>query len=154
MAKKIVLVTVIVLVGVIYYFLYHDFFTEPGIQIHVSTRPKISFNPRRPKPGMTDQIVLISLGKEYKLTSLKVIPVEDIKTNKFPHAIWDLTSESNSAPVEGFPYGTKIHGMHATVKGLEPEPLVSGAEYRIMVEANKIKGQHDFKTPAAAATTE
>ena len=45
------------------------------------------------------------------MTSLKVIPVQEIETNKHPHAIWDLVSDSNSIPTKDLMYGIPIRGM-------------------------------------------
>ena len=68
----------------------------------------------------------------------------DIETNKYPHPIWELTSESNSAPIKEFLYGARIRGMHPAVKGEKPDPLQPGIKYRLLIEAGSQKAEHDF----------
>ena len=90
------------------------------------------------------------LNHHYRLTSLRVVPVSALATNKHPHALWDLVSESNSIPVNTFTYGQGIRGLHPVYKGSAPEPLEPDVAYRIIVEAGKEKSEHDF-TPQAKA---
>jgi hypothetical protein len=89
--------------------------------------------------------VTFSLNGFHALTSVKVVLVADMETNKFPHAIWKLISDSNSVPTSSFNYGVGIRGMKPEVKGARPDPLQPGVAYRLIVETAKDKqAQHDF----------
>jgi hypothetical protein len=88
--------------------------------------------------------VFFAFDRKLKLTSLKVIPVHEIETNKYPHPIWALISNSNSVPVAVWSYAVPIQGMHPSVKGATPDPLEPGVTYRLIIEAGKLKAQHDF----------
>jgi hypothetical protein len=150
-AKKLLLIAVIGLVAFIYYYLYKDSFTKAEMKIHVTMRPRVGGRMRPPRPAngaQGEDMVVFGLGGEYKLTSIEVIPLSDAATNKYPHPIWQLTSESNSPPLSTFVYGRPIHGMHPQVKGATADPLEPDTGYRILVKAGSTKGAHDFKTPA------
>ncbi|MDQ6630413.1 MAG: hypothetical protein M3Y82_01485 [Verrucomicrobiota bacterium] len=84
-------------------------------------------------------------NKEYNITSVKVFRAAEIATNKYAHPLWNLTTDSNSAPTTDFLYGSPIAGMKPAVAKVEPEPLEPNVNYRIVVEAGKIKGEKDFK---------
>ena len=82
--------------------------------------------------------------RKVKLTSLKVIPVLEIQTNKFPQPIWNLVSDSNSVPVKQFTYGMRIQGMRS---GFERHCAGSaGARSDLPADcgSRKQKMQHDF----------
>ena len=147
MAKKILWITALALVAVIYYYLYRDSFARRDLAVHVSWRPRWNRPRGGPAPDEVPEMLIFTLGREYKLTGVRVIPTDGIETNKFPHPLWDLVSESNSVPLANFVYGERIRGLHAVVKGLQPEPLRPGTAYRVMVQAGSLKGQHDFTTP-------
>ena len=83
-------------------------------------------------------------NRKLKLTSVKVVLVRDIQTNEYPHAIWDLVSDSNSIPVKDFIYGAPIRGMRPAVKGDTADPLQPGVNYRVLIEAGSDKAEHDF----------
>ena len=88
--------------------------------------------------------VFFAFDRKLKLTSLKVIPVHEIETNKYPHPIWHLISNSNSVPTAEWSYAVPIPGMHPSVKGATPDPLEPGVTYRLVIEAGKLKAEHDF----------
>lgn len=89
--------------------------------------------------------VTFTLNSYHPLTTVKVVLVADMETNKYPHAIWKLVSDSNSVPTSTFNYGNYIRGMRPDVKGARPDPLVPGVAYRlIIVTAEKEQVQHDF----------
>lgn len=96
-----------------------------------------------PENSAVDTLVFL-MSREDRLKSVKVIPLSDIQTNKYPHPIWELTSDSNSVPVKDFVYGRNIRGMRPSVKGAQPEPLVPGIGYRLYVVAHSGKAEHDF----------
>ena len=78
------------------------------------------------------------------LTPTKVVAVRDVETNKYPHALWHLATESNSVPIRDFMYGMAIKGLHPALKGAQPEPLEPGVKYRLYVEAGSFRTEHDF----------
>jgi hypothetical protein len=86
-----------------------------------------------------------SLNGKYKLTEVKVFEQGDFKTNKYPHALWHLVSESNSVPTKAFIYGVPIEGMKTKVKKLNAEPLQKNVSYVLSVEAGKAKGESTFR---------
>jgi hypothetical protein len=85
-----------------------------------------------------------TLGDSFKLTSIKVVSVSALESNKYALPMWELKSDSNSVPVKLFSYGDRIHGMKPAIESARPEPLVAGTTYRIFVEAGSLKAQHDF----------
>jgi hypothetical protein len=82
---------------------------------------------------------------ELKLTEVKVVPLDSLKTNSFAPAVWHLISDSNSVPVQRFAYGQRIWGMRPPVRGEAAEPLQTNVMYRLFVVAGRAKGQHDFE---------
>ncbi len=147
MAKKLLIVCAVVLVGAIYYYLYRDSFTRPTIPVQVTFRQPVGPRMRAGAPELT----IFGLSKEYKLTSVVVIPVDALATNKSPQPLWHMVSESNSYPVADFSYGGRIRGMHPMFQGAAAEPLAPNTSYRITVKAGSITGEKDFKTPADMA---
>jgi hypothetical protein len=96
-----------------------------------------------PRGGQINNVTF-SLHKDYKLTSVKVVPVADYQTNQFSSPLWHLVSKKGSQPVGGFAYGFPVPGMAPAVADAVPEPLRMGVEYRLLVEARSIKGEHNF----------
>ena len=135
------LIFVAVILGAIYAYRFTDWFGEKKIQI----KYKVVAGRGTAKSSGTDPIVFYLVDKEYRLTSIKVVSVEDAKTNKFPRAYWHVISESNSAPVADFLYGKAPAGMKSKIAGLVAEPLAANGNYRILVEAGKFKGEKDFQ---------
>jgi hypothetical protein len=88
--------------------------------------------------------LMFEFNSKLKLTSVKVVPLCDILTNKFAHAIWHLVSDSNSVPTRGFLYGMDIPGMRPALKGASAEPLDVKEKYRLLIESGSLKAQHDF----------
>ncbi len=140
-------VTILVVAG-IYIYLYKDYFQKPGIHISYTIRPP-GFSRRKPvNPSAepADQINF-GLGGDYRLTSVKVISVAELKTNQYAHPVWELTTQSNSAPVRVITYGMGIRGMHPVVKGATADPLAPNVPYRLYIEAGPLKGEHEFIVP-------
>ena len=89
--------------------------------------------------------VTFTLNDSHKLTAIKVVLIADMETNKFPHAIWHLSSTSNSVPTTSFNYGSYVRGMKPEVKGARPDPLEPGVAYRLIVTTDsKEQVHHDF----------
>ncbi len=144
--KLLLLIALAVVLGGLSFYLNKDWFATEDIQIHHRSRPaRVGFFRRTKAPvkQATDPI-FFAFDRKLKLTSLKVIPVGEIETNKYPQPIWHLVSDSNSVPVEEWSYAVPIRGMHPKVKGATPDPLVPGVKYRLIIEAGKLKAEHDF----------
>lgn len=146
--KHVIILTVSFLaVAAFYFYLYRDSFRKPAIQISHTMRPHARDLVR--EAGTQDdnlsKIVIFALERNYNLTSVKVVSVPELTTNKYAHPVWELVSDSNSPPTRAFQYGGYIRGMHPVVKGERPQPLDTNVTYRLFVEATgPIKGMHDF----------
>jgi hypothetical protein len=138
--KNIGLILLLIVLGTIYVFKFTDAFHEPTIQIVSQFRAKVG----RGRRAM-ENVVTFSLNNKYPLTSLKVIEERDFQTNKYPHALWHLVSESNSVPTKSIIYGMKVDGMKSEIANLKPEPLKPKVSYILLLEAGKIKGQTTFQ---------
>lgn len=145
MTRKIwLLVALAVLLGGMSLYLNKDWFAKDNIQIYHRSRPlrgRMAF--RTPDNSPINPIVF-GFDRKLKLTDLKIVPLSDIETNKYPQPIWHLVSESNSVPVKSFMYGSRIAGMHPALKDTKPEPLEPGVKYRLFVQAGAQKAEHDF----------
>lgn len=149
MTKKNLIVLAITLVSVIgfYLYLFRDSFRKPIIHISHTIRLNPAYIRHPPKGETAEEmphLISFGLNGNFKLTSIKVVPLAELETNKFAHPVWEMVSDSNSAPTRSFAYGFRIKGMHPAVKGATADPLVPNVTYRLLVEANSIKGQHDF----------
>ncbi len=148
MTKKnfIVLSAAFLAVAVFYLYLYRDSFKKADIQISLTIRPKASALARKdPNTSDADSVNLnFGMDQKYKLTSVKVVPLNELETNKFAHAIWELTTDSNSIPTQTFSYGHHIGGMHSAIKGATADPLTPNVPYRLVIEAGPKKGHRDF----------
>jgi hypothetical protein len=136
-----VVATILIVAGFFFY-LYRDSFRKPVIQIFHTIRPRPGA--ARDASGNRVDALTFGMGADYKLTSVKVIPLNELATNKYAHPIWELSSDSNSIPLKAFSYGARIRGMHPAVKGASPDPILPNVPYRLMIEAGSLKGQHDF----------
>ena len=142
--KIILVVFSIIALGAFSIFLNRDSFAPETIQISHRVSPWLK-SPRTKRANDLGDPVTFTLSGYYRLTNLKVVLVSDAETNKYPHAIWELTTESNSVPTSSFVYGSGIRGMHPAVKGARPDPLASGVPYRLLVKTDKDEqAQHDF----------
>jgi hypothetical protein len=119
-----------------------DWITPPSIQIVPQIRP-----PRNGQEESDLYQVTFELDKKYQLTSVKVDSVAALATNKNASPVWQLTTQSNSAPQKGFLYGMNIPGMRPA-PGLANQPLLPAQEYRLLVVAGRSKGEVRFKMPA------
>src|SRR5579862_9425175 len=71
--------------------------------------------------------VQFSLGDFYNLTSVKVVPISALESNKYALPVWELKSQSSSAPTKFFSYGGSIPGMEPIVSNARPDPLQHGS---------------------------
>ncbi len=152
--KNIITLTVTFLaVAGLYLYMYGDDFRKATIQISHTIRPK-AWAFTHPSPNAADSedvnAITFRLEHSYKLTSIKVISIPEAETNKYPHPLWELASDSNSVPTQAFSYGMRIRGMHPPVKGATATPLTPNVPYRLLVEAGPIKGEHEFTVTEAS----
>jgi hypothetical protein len=135
----------IVLLGV-----YIAFFTtwgrHPTIEVLTQIRPPLRGNRSTPEGEVPVNPILFSFPHDLRLTEIRVVAVDDEKTNKFPHALWHLISDSNSTPTRAFAYGAKLRGMKPKIPRAEPEPLQPDVYYRIYLAAGKARGDKTFFT--------
>jgi len=146
-----VLLALAALLGAAYVYFFTDLFTRESIQIIPQIRPGRASNPKRSGDAPIVYPVSFSFDGKYKLTSVKVVSADDMKTNKYANPVWYLVSESNSAPVKAIVYGYPIKGMKPAVPQMRPEPLQPNVPYVLFIEAGKIKGQTNFFTKEVVA---
>jgi hypothetical protein len=131
----------LLVLGGIYIRYFAHRFEKPAIGILASYRPS-----RRADESAFP--VFFTLNGEYKLTSLKVIPLLEGKFNPQAAPVWHLISDSNSVPIRAFRYGQGIRGMKPALKGVRPDPLTPGVAYRLVVSAGDLSGNKDFTAKA------
>ena len=142
----IVTATVVVLGGLSLY-LNTDWFVKDNIQIYHRARPlRTAMTGRKRPQNLTYTPVFFGFDRKLKFTEIKVVPVSEVLTNKYPHPIWHMITDSNSVPTKGFLYGQSVPGMRPAVKGAIPDPLEPGTRYRLLIQARSLKAQHDFET--------
>jgi hypothetical protein len=149
--KQWMLIALAVVLGGFSLYLNKDWFAKDDIHIFHRSRPMRAGFFRRSRPPAVDSDtdpVLFGFDRKLKLKSVKVVSLADLATNKYPHAIWHLISESNSVPTKEFSYGAPIPGMHPALKGVTADPLEPGAQYRLIIEADNHKAEHDFTAVA------
>ena len=153
--KQWMLIALVAVLGGLSLYLNKDWFAGDNIHIYHRSLPARPGFFKRRRPTTTDDSlvnpVLFGFDRKLKLTSVQVIPVSDIETSKYPHAIWYLVSESNSVPTKDLTYGTPVKGMHPKVSGTSPDQLQPGEKYRLLIQTASLRAQHDFvpvaKTP-------
>jgi len=148
---KIISITILIvgLAGLSLY-LNRDYFRAETIQISHRLSPWM----QKKRPGARASAnelgtpVTFSLNGYHKLTSVRVIEAAKCETNKFAVPVWRIISDSNSVPTSSFNYGSLIRGMRPEAKGVRPEPLQPGVNYRLFVVTDQdVKVQHDFMIP-------
>ncbi|HLP78783.1 MAG TPA: hypothetical protein VK327_17915 [Candidatus Paceibacterota bacterium] len=149
MTKKtlFLIIAVLALAGLSFY-LNRDRFRSPTIQIGERWMEPRGAMARRAKAP--SKVLMFLFDRRVQLSSVKVVHVSDAQTNRFPHPIWELVSDSNSVPVKEVIYGQPIRGMKPSVKGATADPLQPGVAYRLFIQAGSQKAEHDFSGPATA----
>jgi hypothetical protein len=129
-------------------YLSKDWFAPADIQIVTTLRPNRlpERTQKRLGPALKEQpfTLIFALNQKCELTSLKVVNAADAATNKFPHPLWHLESESNSVPVKSFTYGVPVRGMKPPVKGATADVLVRGVQYKLLLETKDQQAEHTF----------
>ena len=131
----------LLVLGGIYIHYFTHWFETLQIGITASLRPS-------QRAGETVFPVFFTLNGDYKLTSLKVIPLQEDKFNPRALPVWHLVSDSNSVPTRAFLYGQPIRGMKPALKGVRPDPLTPGVVYRLILSAGDRSGHKDFRAKA------
>jgi hypothetical protein len=140
--REITWIAVLLIVGAAYYHFFGGRFAAKQIAIHASLRPI-----RRAEAPVYP--VYFTLNDDFKLTSVKVVPLDDDgQINPATMPVWNLVSDSNSAPTRAFFYGAHIHGMKPALANVQPDPLSPDVIYRILLSSGKLSASLDFKTTA------
>jgi hypothetical protein len=124
-----------------YYHFFGGRFAQKPISIHASLRPSW----RTESPVYP---VYFTLNDDLKITSVKVVPLDDGELDPKAIPSWNLVSESNSVPTRAFFYGQQIKGMKPALANVQPDALTPGVIYRITLQAGKLTAERDFKTEA------
>ena len=151
--KDIVLCGIVAVLGGVYVIYFADWFRPKVIRIEHSARTLREAwsggGRRADQPGRQVASVTFAFHQNYRLTSVKVVPVAELETNKYAHPLWELVSKSGSSPVKGVSYDTPIAGMESASPALDTTPLEPGVQYRLLVEAGSTKGTDDFSISAS-----
>ena len=149
------MVCALVLAGAYVYF-FTDWFAPSDIQIIHTIRPNTQAG-RRPRGRepvrASSHLVSFAFSQKLRLKDIQVVPASDAATNKYPHPLWHLLSDSNSVPTKSIVYGLYVRGMRPAVKGAMADPLEPGTAYQLRMASDAGKIQHDFKTPASLPPT-
>ena len=141
--KNTYLIILVLFLGCLSLYLNRDRFGSEPIQISTRSVPPRDWMLRQDNRPQVNSVIFL-LTRQARLTSVKVVLDSEFATNKYPHAVWELVSDSRSAPVKDFIYGLNIKGMKPAVKGVTPEPLEPGVKYRVLAEAGSHKMECEF----------
>jgi hypothetical protein len=145
----IVLSVIAVVLAAVYVYKFTFWFRTETIQIIPTIRPGRAA--AVPKGSDVPPVYPVSFAFDgkYKLTSVRVVAVEDLATNKYPTPLWHLISDSNSVPTKSIVYGFPIKGMKPAVPRTRPEPLQPDVDYVLLLEAGGTKARTNFHTAKA-----
>ena len=138
MKQRLLLATLVVLIGTILLVNFVGMDWLPGRAIHIGVRPLAGI----PAGGVEPLVFL--LDRQCQLTGVKVVVASEARTNRYPHAVWELVSETNSAPLTHFIYGGAIAGMKPPYTNVPPERLDPNTAYRVIVQCGKIRAEREF----------
>ena len=140
--KNILLILALAALAAVYAVYFTDWFRPKTVQIFHTSR---NLHPRMARGGNGALPNLIfGINRPLRITELRVVPADVYQTNQNALPVWHLISDSNSVPVKQFFYGQWIGGMHPAVKGARPQSLETNVNYRLLISAGKVTGQHDF----------
>jgi hypothetical protein len=153
--KLVLTLLLIVSLGSLALYLNKDWFEKKPIQISYRVSPwmKDVRKGRSRGPDLGSPVVF-SLNAYYKLTGVKVVVAAEVETNKYAHALWELTTQSNSTPIASFSYGERLRGMTTKIKNAQPEPLEPDVTYRLLITTPDKEAHHDFTTTPPKPPTE
>lgn len=141
LSKQNVLIATALVLGGVYLYFFTDWLQPRRIQIIAQTRP---FRPASSNSRVYP--VSFVLDGFYQLTSVRVVPLGALQTNRFAPPVWDLVSDTNAAPTKGFLYGGGIPGLKPRQTNSTPQPLQPDTAYRLIVQAGRAQGHVDFHT--------
>ena len=146
MTRKVwTLLALAALLGGFSLYLNKDWFAKENIQIYDRSRPVRGGRLGRWRvENAAVNPVVFGFSRKLALKSVKVISLSEIETNKYPHPVWYLVSDSNSVPTKDFLYGMNIRGMHSAVKDATADPLEPDVKYRLFIDSGSFKAEHDF----------
>ncbi len=141
MTKKQCLLLALAVLGLgLVLYVNRDWFSKPPIQI--THRFHAFADSFARDPGTVP--VLFEFNRRLKLTSVSVVNLAAFQTNRQTLPLWQLKSDSSSAPTKGFLYGMAIPGMRPVRQGSVAEAPEVGVQYRLLVEARSLKAHYDF----------
>jgi len=156
--KEIVLVMFTVIFAGVYISCFTDWTKEKHIRVEHTFRPNVLLPSRSGAAGQTIKpaayTLTFSLEREYKLTSVKVVPAAEYQSNPNVLPLWHLVGAAKSEPTRFIVYGLPLPGMKPMIAHVDAKPLAPGVEYRLIVEAGRTKGEHDFKITGPATRTD
>ena len=129
----------------LYLYVVSDWLAPKRIQIIAQNRPGLITAVQR-----AISPVSFVLNGRYRLTRILVVLASISDGGRPRQPIWELTSSSNSIPIQGFLYGQPVPGMKLAPSAGNASPLAVDTTYRLFVEAGRAKGQVEFRTPPAA----
>lgn len=135
------LIGIAVILLTVYAVYFTDWFRPQTLKIFHTSR---NLRPQLTKAGAIPSLIF-GFNRQMKLTEIKLVPLAESQTNSRTLPLWHLVSDSNSVPVKSIFYGQSIRGLKPAVPGTRPQPLATNVTYRLIVEAGKIKGEHDFE---------
>jgi hypothetical protein len=145
--KSFILLLVALGLATTYAYYFTDWINPPLIQIYAQVRPLIQGG----QSSRAFATVIFTLDGKYNLTSVELIPVSGLATNRHPTPLWNLVRYTNTPPVHGFAYGASIRGLRPVIPQSRPEPLELGVNYRLLVAAGRARGHIDFKAQPPSA---
>jgi hypothetical protein len=125
-----------------------DMFSQAPLQVYHRVQSRVTTANRRPQNALPQNgnPVLFGLSRKVTLKSVRVCIASEVETNKYARAVWELTTSSNSIPVKSLMYGQNIRGMQPARKGIQPDPLEPGVQYRLFLESSGGNAMRDFST--------
>jgi hypothetical protein len=140
--KEATLIVLLVVVVCLYVTFFTGWFVKKQIGITASLRPaRGSGSPVLP--------VIFKLDGDYKLTNVKVVPLDSENFQPQALAAWHLVARSNSVPTRMIIYGAPIPGMEPALKDTQPDTLDPNVIYLLEVAAGKVTGSIEFRTQPA-----
>jgi hypothetical protein len=147
--KNLLLLAFLAVLAVVYGVWFSDWFRPSTVGIYHTNR---SHRTRRMPDGVMPSLIF-ALDRPLKLTELRVVPLDAWQTNHNVLPLWHLVASSNAVPIKTFFYGQFIRGLKPAVVSTRSQPLAPQVNYRLIVTAGKITGQHDFHLEGEPAVT-
>ena len=134
----------LIALAAVYVVWFTDWFKPKRMAVFHTSRSLSAGRWQRGAGGAGGPVLMFGLDRDYRLTKVKVVSLEEYRTNLLAIPLWHLVSDSNSAPVRAFSYGQNIRGMKPSIKGNLPQPLETNRLYRMFITAGQVSGEHDF----------